>query len=169
MAVRGGKRQRVCEVCGYVRNNGVHHAFPRSFNVFGSGNRRAYQAAKETWMGVFTEMLEASELPRGLASVRVEGTSTFASRAGNSKDGEEPDQENYRYPLSKFLADALVEGGWISNDSWRRYSFGELEYRLVPGVWQLDLVLFPSLELLGGHEVVERGGDVGRLGSAVDA
>lgn len=145
-AVRGGKTQFVCAICGYVKGNVIHHAFPRSFNTFGSGSRKAYQGAKDAWAGVFDPMLESSDLERGMGGVRVEGICTFGERT--HRRGHVPDQENYRYPLSKFLADRLVAGGYIEDDSWFCFQFGDLAYRYEQGLWRLDLAFFPSIEQL---------------------
>lgn len=146
-----------CERCGAAFENGlskrfqrgdsdavppmVHHAFPTSMNEGGSGyNHAAYQSTKQAWEAVFARMLLAGGVPTGLGRVLVEGEWTFPRRFGQG-----PDQENYRYPCSKFLGDALQLGGWLSNDDWARFEFGGASYRLERGVRRLRLMVFPSL------------------------
>jgi hypothetical protein len=130
-----------CEQCGKGQTNVIHHAFPESMNTGGSGwDHFAYQNAKKQWMQVLGEMLAEAELPKPLARVLVEGELTFPRRFSKG-----PDQENYRYPLSKFLGDTLVEGGWIADDNWERFEFGGLAYRLERGVQRMRLIVFGSL------------------------
>lgn len=133
---------RGCAVCGRAKTHPDHHAYPESFNEGGSGhNHFAYQNAKKAWQARLIKLLAASELPRPLARVVVEGELTFTRRFGKG-----PDQENFRYPLSKFLGDAMVEGGWIVDDDWGRFEFGGLAYRLEPaGTPRMVLTVFPTL------------------------
>lgn len=138
-----GSRQprQKCEICRRVFSHVNHHAYPESFNVGGSGyNIFAYQNAKKAWTEVFMRLLEEAELPRPLARLVVEGELTFPRRFAQG-----PDQENYRYPLSKFLGDTLETGGWLKQDDWSRFEFGGLSYRLEPRVQRMRLMLFPTL------------------------
>jgi hypothetical protein len=135
------KPREKCQVCGRVASNLAHHAYPESFNEGGSGhNIWAYQNAKKAWTGVLIALLEQAELPRPLSRVLVEGELTFPRRYGKG-----PDQENYRYPLSKFLGDALVEGGWLPDDRWDLFEFGGLAYRLERGVQRMRLIVFGTV------------------------
>lgn len=172
MAVRGGKRQRICETCGYVKNNVIHHAFPRSINAFGSGSRGAYIGTKSSWGPVFYDMTEASDLPRlgeiEESSIRIEGELTFGSMRGGKRGNLPPDKENYRSMLSKIYADVLVEGGWLYDDSWWHFSFGELGYTYEKDVWRLELMIFPALGLLD-QRVIKRPSGVDVAGHAVHA
>jgi hypothetical protein len=155
---RRGKRAR-CEACGAAYVNGlgerfkrgdpravppmIHHAYPESFNAGGGSTHdvHGYQRANEAWQHIFTELLEPAELPRPMARVLVEGEWTFPQRYGRG-----PDQENFRYPCSKFLGDALQLGGWLENDWWEAYEFGGAVYRREPGVRRLRLMVFPTVE-----------------------
>lgn len=146
-----------CGHCGAGQDNGiskaflrgdsdavppmVHHAYPSSMNEGGSGyNHAAYQGAKQAWEAVFARMLLTAGVPSPLSHVLVEGEWTFPQRYGQG-----PDQENYRYPCSKYLGDALQLGGWLSNDWWQAFEFGGAAYRLERGVKRLRLMIFPTL------------------------
>jgi hypothetical protein len=151
-----GKRAR-CEACGAAYVNGlgeryrrgdpgavppmIHHAYPESTRVGGSGSdMHAYQNANIAWQRVFAELLEDVELPRPMARVLIEGEWTFPQRFGRG-----PDQENFRYPCSKFLGDALEAGGWLENDWWEAYEFGGATVRFEPHVRRLRLIVFPTV------------------------
>lgn len=146
-----------CELCGAAQENGlskafqrgdsdavppmVHHAFPSSINEGGSGhNHAAWQSHKQAWEAVFARLLLVGNVPTGLSRVLVEGEWTFARRFSQG-----PDQENYRYPCSKFLGDAMQLGGWLPNDGWSQFEFGGATYRLERGVKRLRLMVFPVL------------------------
>jgi hypothetical protein len=150
-----GPRQR-CELCGGVYENGltkayqegkpdavppmIHHAYPVSINEGGSGHdHHTWQRAKEAWEFIFCRALEQADLPRPLGHMLVEGEWTFPQRFGQG-----PDQENYRYPCSKFFGDAVQLGGWLENDWWLQFAFGNAEYRLEKGVRRLRLIVFPT-------------------------
>lgn len=133
------KRKLNCAECGLPKAHIDHLGQPPSWNELGSGSREAYQRMRATWLGPLTDLLEASGLPRGLSFVLVEGEVTFP-RPATPKG---PDQGNFRGPLEKIFGDVLEDGGWIANDNWEHYSFGNLEYRHEPGVSRTRLILFP--------------------------
>lgn len=141
----GGRRG--CAVCNAGKIRAVHHGRPDSFNEGGSGtNWMAYQSKKKVWMELLSEKLVESGLPKGLGRVVVEGVMTFGRRPGHRG----PDQDNYRFPLSKALGDALEDGGWLEQDNWLRYEFGGLQYRYEKGREGFQLTLFPSWETPDG-------------------
>lgn len=135
----------LCKHCRLGKHNVVHHAFPESFNQFGSGSREAYQNAKKGWSPVYIDMLEESGLERGIKRVLVEANYTLGKRYA-------VDQDNLRYPASKFLGDAMQTGGWIKDDGRDRqqgfwiFSFGGLEIVDQPGIWQADLTIFAEYD-----------------------
>ena len=59
-------------------------------------------------------------VPRGLASVKATATIRFKQRRRR-------DEGNFRVILEKALGDALVEGGWLSDDTADLYGFGAVE------------------------------------------
>jgi hypothetical protein len=60
------------------------------------------------------------EVPRGLQSVRAKVTIRFKQRRRR-------DEGNFRVILEKALGDALVEGGWLPDDTSDLYRFGQVE------------------------------------------
>jgi len=59
-------------------------------------------------------------VPRGLKQVRATATLRFKQRRRR-------DEGNHRVILEKSLGDALVAGGWLSDDTPDLYSFGAVE------------------------------------------
>jgi hypothetical protein len=134
-------RGRGCAVCGDAKTARQHFGAPPSLNVLGSGNVFAFQAIKKSLMAALIEGLELADLQRPVARVLVEGECTFPDR-------KKRDQGNHRALLEKALGDALVEGGWLADDTWEQYEFGNLSATYERGVSRLRLVIFPTaLEL----------------------
>ena len=128
-----------CANCDLPKAHRDHLGQPPSWNELGSGHREAYQRMRETWRGPLTELLEESGLPKGLSYVLVEGEVTFPT----PMTAKGPDQGNHRGPLEKMLGDVLEDGGWIENDNWVAYEFGNLAHRHESGVSRTRLFLFP--------------------------
>jgi len=59
-------------------------------------------------------------VPRGLSCVNARATLQFKQRRRR-------DEGNFRVILEKALGDALVEGGWLKDDTAEQYRFGGLE------------------------------------------
>jgi hypothetical protein len=64
--------------------------------------------------------LMEQRVPRALASVSAKATIRF-------KQHRRRDEGNFRVILEKALGDALVEGGWLSDDTPDLYRFGVVE------------------------------------------
>lgn len=156
---RRGKRLK-CEACGAAYVNGlgerfkrgdphavppmIHHAYPESTRVGGSGSDiHAYQNANKAWQHIYGQLLGAAELPQPMTHALVEGEWTFPQWFGSG-----PDQENFRYPCSKFLGDAFQAGGWLLNDRWDAFEFGGATIRIEPRTRRLRLIVFPTVEQL---------------------
>lgn len=151
----GTKTRKVCKTCGYARSNVIHHAFPRSTREWGSGSHhQAYQTDNAAWKSVLTPLLEATSLMKGewvdegkdrrwvgLTRVVVEAEFTWGRHYS-------VDQDNFRYPISKFLGDTLQSASYIANDGWDKergfwtFSFGELSYNYEPGAYRMVLSIF---------------------------
>jgi hypothetical protein len=109
---------------------------PPSLNdVVGQGHWRRYHTIKKQWQAILRELLAAADTPR-MGRVLVEGVVTFPDRRKH-------DQGNYRFVLEKALGDALVVGGWLVDDDWGRYEFGNLAADYAKGVRRTVLTLFP--------------------------
>lgn len=134
-----GKWPRGCNRCGRNKSDPAHYGAPASFNVWsgtGAAGTQAYKGVKDIWQRILTTLLERSELPRGCERIVVEGEVTFPATADR-------DQGNFRVIVEKALGDALQQGGWLPNDDWTRYEFGNLTMRVVPGESATRLTLFP--------------------------
>lgn len=132
--------KRGCDTCQGPKASMLHVGAPPSLNIIGatgSGNRFVYQAVKHAWQSRLIELMKEEGLPTGLSKVMAEGQVCFPDRTKR-------DCGNYRYILEKALGDALVEGGWLKDDSWDFYSFGGLEYTYQKGVSWTRLMLFPQ-------------------------
>lgn len=135
------KRKNGCANCGKPKKDRSHFGAPPSLNILGSGNAGAFMGLKTNWQELFADLLRDSDLPTGLERVTVEGFVTFG--VPNPRD-----EGNIRFLIEKALGDALVEGGWIPDDTFfpvRHYSFGNLEGEYVPNRSALRLMLFPTL------------------------
>ena len=110
---------------------------PPSLNdVAGQGTRYRWIAAKKLWYRDLAPALAAAGMVR-CDTVYVEGLITFPNR-------RKRDQGNYRAPLEKFLGDALQRGGYLPDDDWAHYQFGDLQAGYEKGVSRTQLVLFCS-------------------------
>lgn len=110
---------------------------PPSLNdVAGQGTRYRWIAAKKLWYRDLAPALAAAGMVR-CDTVYVEGLITFPNR-------RKRDQGNYRAPLEKFLGDALQRGGYLPDDDWAHYQFGDLQAGYEKGVSRTRLVLFCS-------------------------
>jgi hypothetical protein len=127
-----------------------HHAFPESVNRRSNTSWASGNTTTHYWYDIFNDLLVKSDLPTGLARVYVEGIYTFGDKFGRR---QKPDQENYRYPCSKALADTMVRGGWITDDSWSdeigdfQFEFGGLQFEFIDGLYRMELRIFPTLAL----------------------
>lgn len=110
---------------------------PPSFNPLGSGNVHLYQHIKRQWEDRFLILLVEAGMPC-CERVVVEGEATFPDRTRR-------DQGNFRMLIEKALGDALVRGGYLEDDDWSHYSFGDLAYRYEKGQSATRLMLFPSI------------------------
>jgi hypothetical protein len=128
-----------CATCGRPKKWRGHFGAPPSINPLGSGDPRMWQHIKEQWSELLEEELRAAGLRRGLSRLMVEGEAVFPQRAGR-------DQGNFRVIIEKALGDVLKAGGWLPDDTWDRYEFGNLVQRIQPGVSATRLMLFPTAQ-----------------------
>lgn len=133
-----GRRKLGCARCGRPKHDRAHMGQPPSLNPLGSGDPTMYRAQKAQWQTLLAELLAATDLPKGLAHVLVEGEVTFPTR-------QRRDQGNFRFLIEKALGDALVDGGWLDDDDWTRYEFGGLAASYEKGVSATRLMLFPTM------------------------
>jgi hypothetical protein len=93
---------------------------PPSLNVV-AGRRWDWVKAKRRWQTDLGVLLMAEQLPRHLHRVEASAVLTFPTRRRR-------DEGNFRSLLEKSLGDALVEGGWLDDDTPDRYRFGVVTF-----------------------------------------
>jgi hypothetical protein len=79
---------------------------------------RSFARLKKLWQAELEQMLLSLGLPRPLPAAGP----LYVDAVLRFKDRRRRDSENYRVLLSKALGDALVNGGWIpddTDDDWR--------------------------------------------------
>lgn len=108
---------------------------PPSFNKVGhSGNRWTWTKTKKQWQEWIEVALMEARVPRNQESVFVTAVLQFPTRRRR-------DAGNYRTLLEKTLGDALVNGGWLADDTPDQFVFGKLVFDQEPGPKQTTLIL----------------------------
>lgn len=98
---------------------------PKSLNAGGTGSRRHWSVGhreKRRWEGIWGMLLLERRVPRHAAKV-------YASAVIEVEDNRRRDVENFRSAITKPLADALVKGGWLADDTDEFFEFGVLKVR----------------------------------------
>lgn len=134
-----GERRPGCAVCGESKYADCHMGRPPTLNHVAGIDWRQWKSMKEAWQRVMLQGIHSTGLQKGLESVMVECTVCFPTRGGR-------DEGNLRWMPEKALGDALVQGGWLPDDTFwprARYQFGPLIGRHTPGREALEIMLFP--------------------------
>lgn len=98
---------------------------PKSLNAGGTGSRHHWSVGykeKRRWEGVWGMLLMERRAPRGMAKV-------YVSAVIEVEDNKSRDVENFRSAITKPLADAMVKGGWLADDTDEFFDFGQLKIR----------------------------------------
>lgn len=91
---------------------------PPSFNAIGYRSHWAVgRRHKQQWQQFLSIALMEQRVPRGLKAVSVTAEIRFKQRRRR-------DEGNFRVILEKAFGDALVEGGWLPDDTGDEYHFG---------------------------------------------
>lgn len=133
------KTKHVCAICGLNRLHPDHGAFSWQSSGRSIDNWRVRMETNDMWQEAYIAQLNATGLPKPCKSIEVSARIWFheVARGGGSRD-----EDNYRYPLSKFLGDALQRGGWLLDDGWSYFRFRELDYEgVIPGVQRTEFML----------------------------
>lgn len=85
-------------------------------SVGGRSNHNAQARVKGEWQGRFAVLLIAAKLPKHLSKVTVRPYLEF------KRKGKAPDADNFYFPISKPLGDALQKGGWLTDDDPEHYA-----------------------------------------------
>lgn len=136
--VKRPARRSGCRTCGRARPHPDHLGHPTTLSTFTSTqNDRVYHSYKAAWETVLTGLLIDARLPKPLGRVFAEGVAGFPDKARR-------DQGNFRFLVEKALGDALTAGGWLEDDNWARYEFGNLAHAYAKGRSWTQIALFPS-------------------------
>lgn len=109
---------------------------PPSLNVV-AGRRWQWTKAKRRWQTDLGVLLMAEQLPRGLHRVEASAVLTFPTRRRR-------DEGNFRALLEKALGDALVEGGWLDDDTPDHFSFGAVTFALGAARTTVEVTAYPK-------------------------
>lgn len=107
---------------------------PKSVNDGGGGarvNHFAGHREKKRWEGLIMMELLAARVPKPMQFCTVSVTLHFKNRSG----GKGRDVENFRHPVIKPLADALVAGGYIKDDREEWFVVGDFKIEVGPEEW----------------------------------
>jgi hypothetical protein len=98
---------------------------PPSFNAIGYRSHWAVgQRHKKLWQEWISIALMEQAVPRGLTPPGLSKVSATATlRFGQRR---RRDEGNFRVIIEKALGDALVQGGWLADDTAEQYRFGAL-------------------------------------------
>jgi hypothetical protein len=108
---------------------------PTSLNATQHAHWTRVRAGKQQLQRDLEIVLLAARLPRPLTAA------VLASAVLLVPDRRRRDEGNFRTPLEKALGDALVNGGWIADDTPARFRFGELIFKHEPGVRATRILL----------------------------
>lgn len=139
-----GPFPRGCDRCGRNKGDVAHFGAPPSYNAFGSGRgtggaNMVGASLLNTWKDILRKLIKAAGMPKDLSVIYAEGEIVFPTRGDR-------DQGNFRVIIEKALGDVLESEGYLPNDSWEHYEFGNLTMRIEPGVSATRLTLFPSAQ-----------------------
>jgi hypothetical protein len=109
---------------------------PTSLNATQHAHWTRVRAGKQQLQRDLEIVLMAACLPRPLP-----GPPVLASAVLVVPDRRRRDEGNFRTPLEKALGDALVNGGWLRDDTPEHYRFGELVFKHEPGVRATRILL----------------------------
>ena len=99
-----------------------YHDTPPSFNAVGhSGNRWSWTKKKKQWQEALETLLMATGMPRGWNRIEAFVELRFPHHRRR-------DVVNYRTLLEKSLGDALVNGGWLPDDTPEHFRFIEVVF-----------------------------------------
>lgn len=109
---------------------------PPSLNRI-AGRRWDFVREKRRWQTDLGLLLMAEATPRGLARVEASAVLTFPTKRRR-------DEGNFRTLLEKALGDALVEGGWLPDDTPDRFTFGAVTFATGAARTTLELRVYAT-------------------------
>jgi hypothetical protein len=103
---------------------------PKSLNAGGTGSRRHWTVAyreKRYWEKAFGALLLEAAVSKHMTHCRVWAHLSF-------RDRRRRDVENYRPAISKPLADVMVAGGWLVDDTAEWFTLEKLTIGHLPSL-----------------------------------
>lgn len=113
---------------------------PKSLNAGGTGSRRHWAVGyqeKKRWENIWHASLLEARVPKHMNCVTITAVLRFPT-------AHRRDVENYRSSLVKPLADALVSGGWIPDDTAEFFNLARLVIASERGRPMTMLTLYPE-------------------------
>lgn len=108
---------------------------PPSMNTYSHAHWRKFHSIKKTWQAIFAEELMVLRREIGRAgSVHATASLRFPQRRRR-------DEGNYRAALEKALGDALVQGGFLVDDTPEYFTFGAVTFEEEKGANQTTVIL----------------------------
>lgn len=108
----------------------THREVPKSMNAGGGGSRVHWATArdeKKRWEGIYAMLLLAERVPTHMQRCHAEAIIRWKNR--NRRD-----ETNYIASVVKPLADCLVKGGWLPDDTGEFFKFGGVTFEF-PSDW----------------------------------
>lgn len=104
-----------------------HDDTPPSLNAVGSrGGQMAFHRKKKEWQAIFETLLMQTGFPRDWNEMTATARLTFPTK-------HRRDEGNYRTLLEKALGDALVNGGWLPDDTPEHFLFERVHFEQKTG------------------------------------
>ena len=105
----------------------IENETPPSLNSYSHAHWRKYHSIKKSWQNrLGVELMEMRKRLAPAAQVHATAQLRFPTRRRR-------DEGNYRAALEKSLGDALVEGGYLVDDTPEQFTFGALTFDDTPG------------------------------------
>lgn len=89
---------------------------------------------KKEWQALWELLLMEARVPRGLVYVEAKAMLRFPT-------SRRRDEDNYKTPIAKSLGDALVNGGWLTDDTPEFFKMGDVGFEPTPGPLRTTLVV----------------------------
>lgn len=107
---------------------------PKSLNDGGAGSRRHWSVAwkeKKHWEDLYLTEMMVHHVPKPMLHASVAATIHWRKSTNRRRD-----EQNYEPAIIKPLADALVKGGYLADDTKEFFEFTSLVFE-TPDIWGL--------------------------------
>lgn len=122
-----------------VRSILEYDGTPPSLNALAYKHWRKFHRVKQEWQGIFEVLLMEQPLER--SRIKPPYVRAFASAVLRFPNRRRRDEGNYRAMIEKALGDALVNGGWLDDDTADHFRVGEVTFDPEPGPSNITVVV----------------------------